>query len=81
MDFTAGRFFYYFSWSFWSLFYDLDFSFSSIGEFIVCCSCLDFVFLQAAAKSCSMYFLCPGMKMDSFVETANNIMEDTMPLR
>ena len=36
-------------------FYELNFSFSSVGEFIVCCSCLDFVFLQAAAKSCSMY--------------------------
>ena len=47
--------FHYFSWSCWSLFYELDFSFSSVGEFIVCCSCLDFVFLQAAAKSCSMY--------------------------
>ena len=46
-----------FSWSCWSLFYELNFSsaFSSVGEFIVCCSCLDFVFLLAAAKSCSMY--------------------------
>ena len=61
MDFTAGQCFNYFSWSCWSLFYELDFSFSYIGEFIVCCSCLDFVFLEAAAKSCDMYFLCPGM--------------------
>ena len=70
--------FHYFSWSCWSLFYELDFS---IGEFIVRCSFLQFVFLQAAAKLCSMYFLCPGMRMDSFVETPNNVMEDTMPLR
>ena len=39
------------------------FTFSSNGEFVVLCSCSHFVFLQAAAKSCSMYFLCPGIRM------------------
>ena len=56
--------FHYFSWNYWSLFYDLDFSFSSIGEFIVCCSRLHFVLLQAAATSCSVYFICPGMRIE-----------------
>ena len=56
-----------------------EFLISSIGEFIVRCSYFHLVFLQAAAKSSSVYFLCPGMRMDSFVETPNNIMEDTMP--
>ena len=44
----------------WSLFYELDFSCSYIGEFIVPCNC----FLQAAAVSGRKYFLCPGMKME-----------------
>ena len=64
VNFKAGQFFHYFSWSCWSLFYELDFSFPSVGEFIVRCSSLHFVFLQAAAKSCSMYCLCPGMRME-----------------
>ena len=40
----------FFLWSCWS-FYEPDFS---IGEFIVHCSSLHLVFLQAAAKSCSV---------------------------
>ena len=62
MDFTARLFLIIFLGAA-GHFYDLDLSFSSIGEFMVCCSCLDFVFLQVAAKSCSMYFLCPGIRM------------------
>ena len=41
----------------WSLFYELDFSFSSVGEYIVCCSCLDFVFCRLLLNHAACIYL------------------------